>query len=223
MAKLIFIHGAFWAAKDLLPLSLHCRKQNIKLITLPFHGSEAGQPFTYPLLKHALRTKLQSEENYSLFGYSLGGYLALDLAVDGHIAPLSITTYGTRFFWTNEIVERISKVMKPEKLRKDLPEYVEDLVAMHGEAWTEVISSTLGMRVHLIHNPLSEKSLSAIKSRTTLVIGDGDILTNMEETKSVSATIPSCTFEIIPGEHDLKKLSPASLIKIAHFLSLQNA
>lgn len=223
MRTQVFIHGAFGAAKDLIPLTTQCKGVKVKLISLPFHGSEAGQAFRYQSLKEALKQKLQDEEDFSIFGYSMGGYLALDLASEGAIQPHSITTYGTRFFWTKELVQRIEGIMTPESLRMNLPEYAEELEAMHGDTWPVVIESTLKLMNDLIHYPLHLNKLNLIKAQTSLFIGDRDILTNLEETKSVSETIQSCGYKVIAGEHDIKKLQLSSLQIIAQHLSLQNA
>jgi pimeloyl-ACP methyl ester carboxylesterase len=212
MKKLIFIHGAFGTEADLKPLAELCSGIQIELLSLPFHGRDSGPRFSYNDLKNGLKERLKSETNYSIFGYSLGGHLALDLAASGLITPDSITTYGTRFFWTDELVKKIARNMNPESLPHTLPDYAGLLNQKHGSAWVALVQDTLMVMNEMVQHPMNEHDLKNIKTRVQLLVGDKDLLAYPEETMKVAKLIDQSSFKIIQnGVHDLAKLDESQL------------
>lgn len=189
-----------------------------ELLLLPFHGREAGPRFNYQSLKDALLEKLKDQKNYSIFGYSMGGYLALDLISEARIAPDSLTTYGTRFFWTDELVQRVSRNMHPATLATNLPAYVGQLELMHGRDWQNIISDTLALMAHTVKNPLTHNDFGKIKTQINLMVGDKDSLATPDETQLVSQLIVKSRFEILNnGEHDINKLDHEALKRCVQF------
>lgn len=216
MGKIIFIHGAFGTEKDLKPLAGLCTGHEVMLLNLPFHGTEAGPRFDYQSLKDGLQRKLRGYDNYSIFGYSMGGYLALDLASEGLITPHTIITYGTRFFWNQNLVQKVAGIMDPQQLMRNLPDYVTALKAMHGPHWETVISDMLKVMDEISRHPLSESQFKRLNMPVKLNVGDKDSLATPDETESVSRIIAHSSYQILPeAEHDISRLKDHNLQSLA--------
>jgi pimeloyl-ACP methyl ester carboxylesterase len=200
MHKFIFLHGAFGTHHDLEKLATKFDSSQVINFDLPFHGTDYAS-FNYSTLKQALLKRLANESHYSIFGYSLGGYLALDLASEKKIHPEKIITYGTKFHWTSEIVEGIKKKMDLERLKSKAPQYVQELEEKHGPNFAAFINDSLALMLEVSNDPLTAKQFMQVNCPVTLIIGDKDSLVSVEETKKVASLFTKAEYIVVEGAH----------------------
>ena len=120
MKDLILLHGAIGAGSQLKPLAeLLSLQFNVHTLNFEGHG---GRPingvysidrFVSNLIDFLDEIELK---NVSVFGYSMGGYVALKAAAlhPGRID--SIVTLGTKFQWDTETASKEVHMLDPEKI-----------------------------------------------------------------------------------------------------------
>jgi pimeloyl-ACP methyl ester carboxylesterase len=104
MKNIILLHGAIGAKDQLEPLAIELKQNGYTVYTLSFSGH--GQtPFQthFGIEQFALELEQFIKENNlqqpTVFGYSMGGYVALYLAHQQPTLLGNIITLGTKFEW----------------------------------------------------------------------------------------------------------------------------
>jgi esterase/lipase len=196
---LLLLHGAIGSKAQLEPLSV-LLKDNYETHTLNFsgHGGEVllhDSPFSIKqFADDALNYLLKnSMGRVNIFGYSMGGYVALWLARHHPARVERIFTLATKFDWTPEIAERESALLIPEKIEEKLPGFARTLAARHApQDWKEVLKRTAAMMTEMgKHNPLTPVELSKILHPVITAVGDRDKMVSMKETMEASSRIPN--------------------------------
>ncbi|MBL7831901.1 MAG: alpha/beta fold hydrolase, partial [Saprospiraceae bacterium] len=115
MKNLIFLHGALGAAsqfdrfKELMPVGFSFHSFDFE-----GHGkSESLNEITIENLANQLANYCKNLNEYSIFGYSMGGYIALYATSTGLIHPKNIVTLGTKFDWTPQFAEKEVTMLDP--------------------------------------------------------------------------------------------------------------
>src|SRR5690606_10988031 len=66
-----------------------------------------------------------------LFGHSMGGMVALLLALEQDCPVKGIVTLGTKFGWTPEVAAREVALMDPDKIEQKVPAFARALEQRH--------------------------------------------------------------------------------------------
>src|SRR5205085_5867515 len=66
-------------------------------------------------------------ERADVFGYSMGGYVALALALSHPERMGRVMTLGTKFEWTPEIAKKEVARLNPERMRAKVPHFAAQL------------------------------------------------------------------------------------------------
>lgn len=212
------LHGAFGSKQDLVQLANCLKSVECILLDLPFHDQNSTKIFTYQNLISNLEEKLKTIHYDFIFGYSMGGYLALDLALKHKIKPQKIITYGTKFQWNQNIIDSIKKVMNPSDLKIRLPQYTLELEKNFGPYWADLIQSTFELMEYISNNPLTIDSGNMLMTSVQCIVGSKDKLVSIEETKLFFSTLPQvelCSLE--NGYHELTKSNLQQLSGIIGF------
>ncbi len=119
---LLLLHGALGSEKQLFPLR-KLLSETRKVYTLNFEGHgdfKSESNFSISLFRENVVSFLK-EKNFpkvDIFGYSMGGYVALDLAYNHPNLVMNIITLGTKFSWNPTFAATEIKKLNPEKSRK---------------------------------------------------------------------------------------------------------
>lgn len=132
MANIILLHGALGSSGDLNALSKVLIRRGLSVSSFSFsgHGKTSLGPaygieqFALELEHHILENSLK---NSSVFGYSMGGFVALYLASKQKKIIKSIVTLGTKFNWSKDAVERELKMLNPELILAKVPSFAKTL------------------------------------------------------------------------------------------------
>lgn len=211
---ILLLHGAI-GAKDMFneiekTWSPH---YNIHLLNFSGHGATKipEEDFSITMFENDVLNYI-SENNLkqpAVFGYSMGGYVALSLASKYADLFSKVITLATKFNWTIESSEKESKLLNPDKISEKLPAFASALEKRHGSPdWKKVLHKTSLMMIALGASPvLSSEVLARITCPVMLMVGDKDAMVSIEETFKVFKSVGnSCLFVVPDTQHPLEKL-----------------
>lgn len=196
MKPLLLLHGALGSREQFADLE---RLLHGKVITHSFNFSGHGKTpsrehaFTIQNLAHEVLNYLNEHQILSadIFGYSMGGYVALWLARFYPDRVGKTFTLGTKFDWSEASLEKELKLLNAEKIVEKVPAFAELLSERHGQQeWRSVMSKTAHLMKDLEHTHLTSEDFQLIKSPVLLGLGELDAMVSLEETKKVQAQIP---------------------------------
>jgi esterase/lipase len=218
MKQLLVLHGALGAQQQFEELKTLLESQ-FAVHTLNFegHGGRASnQPFSMDLFVENVRDYLHENNlsSCSVFGYSMGGYVALKLAAKFPGTVNEIVTLGTKFGWSPEIALKETAMLNPEKIEEKVPKFATALVQLHAPIdWKEVMRKTAQLMLELGDQPaLSDTELTSIDIPVTLLLGSEDVMVTVEETTVVQQQLPHATFEQVQGwQHPIERVNKEEL------------
>jgi len=226
MNDLILLHGAMGSSdsledlKQVLSTSFNCHSFNFG-----GHGKEAfnkegfGIEYFANELKEFIEVKHLNKPH--IFGYSMGGYVALYLASQEPNSLGKIVTLGTKFGWSPEAAEKETSRMNPDVMEEKIPAYTQKLEQVHGQQWKELVWQTGAMMIELGEAPLLNiDSLNKVGNRTLVMRGSEDQMVDDVESKWAVAHLPKGQFKLLEGQpHPIEKLDLQLLSEsLIHFL-----
>lgn len=134
-------------------------------------------------------------ENLYVFGYSMGGYVAMYLSSLHPGLIRKIVTLGTKYNWSPEIAAKEIKMLRPEIIEEKIPAFATALSKRHGQhEWKNLLQVTAAMLLQLGNKPLLDNSqLQKISSQVLLLIGDKDNMVSLEEATSTAQQLKNGT------------------------------
>jgi pimeloyl-ACP methyl ester carboxylesterase len=205
MQHLLLLHGAIGSTDQLDNLA-DLLKDNFPIHTFNFSG-HGGNPlgadafsielFAKDVLKYMDENKLQQ---VSIFGYSMGGYVALYLAKHHTGRIDKVATLATKVAWDETTAATEIQMLNPEKIAVKLPAFAETLRQRHAPAdWKEVLHKTAEMMTNLgKNNTLQLSDYTTIENHILLLLGDRDKMVGLAETEAVYRALPQAQLGIIP-------------------------
>jgi esterase len=218
MKNILLLHGAIGSSAQLQPLDEKLKEQFlVHLMNFSGHGGEAmPAKFSIPLFADDVLRYLDKNkiEKINIFGYSMGGYVALYLAKHYPNRVEKIFTLGTKFNWTPEIADKEIKMLDPDKIAEKIPAFAKVLEERHApNDWKEVLRKTADMMVELgNHNTLDLSDYRMIEHRAVIALGDLDNMVTAEETKAVAANLKNAELVVLEETaHPIEKTSPGMI------------
>ena len=213
--QILLLHGALGSKKQLQPLQdLLQKKFEVHSINFEGHGSSVSdQDFSIALFTQNVIDYLaqHSIENINIFGYSMGGYVALNAALHHPEKIKRIVTLGTKLDWSKESAPKEIKMLNPEIIEAKVPHFADKLKAEHApQDWKNVMSKT----ARLMHGmadgkKLFDKDFEAIQHAVTIGIGDADKMVSLKESQHVANLLPHAILKVLEGiEHPIDKIDP---------------
>lgn len=210
----ILLHGALGAKTQMAPIAAALEQQHREIHAINFSGHN-GEPFSAEgfgieifaadvlafLNKHNL-------PKVDVFGYSMGGYVALWLA---HLHPERfnrIITLGTKFDWDAASAERETRKLNPDKIIEKVPAFARVLEMRHKPAdWKTLMQKTSQMMLRLGAEPLlTESILKSIMIPVDIYLGDLDDMADRAYSERMAALLPRGRFFLLPDTpHPIEK------------------
>lgn len=214
MKDIILLHGAIGASDQLNLLAENLSLKGFKIHCFSFSG-HGGQDFTAhfgieqfadELYQFIQEHQLQQP---NIFGYSMGGYVALYLAAQKPNLLRKIATLATKFDWTPEGSIKEAAMLNPESIQQKVPQFAQALQQRHGEQWIELLHKTAAMMQKLGDAPLlHQELLKSIDVPVLLGLGDKDSMVSLDETRKVYAALPKANMYLLPNtKHPIEGLS----------------
>ncbi|MEM6721700.1 MAG: alpha/beta hydrolase [Bacteroidota bacterium] len=211
--NLLLLHGAL-GSKIQLQLLQQLLSEDFNVHTLNFegHGGRAlDHEFAMERFAKNVVEKLEALEilQTHIFGYSMGGYVALTLAQKHPEMVGHIITLGTKFDWSLESAQQEVKMLNPEKIEEKVPAFAKRLHELHQpNDWKKVMHKTADMMLALANGKkLIDQDLQEIQHKTLIGIGALDTMVTLEESKNAATHLPYGTLKILEGvKHPIEKV-----------------
>jgi len=227
MAPLLLLHGALGAAEMFHSLKPEL-SEKYTLHTLDFSGHgqhpDTNAPFSISLFASDVIHYLDTNglDKISVFGYSMGGYVAAFLARFYPERIDKVVTLATKWQWDEAIATRETSMLHTEKIMAKVPQLAAMLEKRHeGKDWKQVVHKTAAMLESMgKENPLPESELSAITQPITLLLGDRDKMVSLEETVAAYRLLPNGQMGMLPATpHPFEQVNIVLLAQlIKHFI-----
>ncbi len=221
MKNIILLHGAIGAKDQLEPLAAELKQHGYNVFMLSFSGH--GQtPFAsnFGIEQFALELEQFVTENKlnqpSVFGYSMGGYVALYLAHRNTSILGNIITLGTKFEWSPEIAQKEVKMLDSKTIIEKVPKFADALQKRHGQDWELLLQKTAEMMLSLGNkNGLSLTDFASIENKVLIGLADKDTMVSLEETTAVYKQIKNGAMYMLPNtKHPIETVNVGLLCKI---------
>jgi pimeloyl-ACP methyl ester carboxylesterase len=205
MQTIILLHGALGMPKDLEALSQALSLKGFRVHAPAFSGHGGTgfrESFGVPQFSRELEDFMESHvpDGAHVFGYSMGGYVALNLALKPGTRIEKIITLGTKFNWSKETVDKETQGLNPELMQQKVPAFAKALEEKHGAAWKELVLKTAGLMKELQELQLLHPgTLKTIPNKTLVGIGDHDKMVSLEETAEVYKSLPNGSMYMLPA------------------------
>jgi pimeloyl-ACP methyl ester carboxylesterase len=188
MKQLIILHGALGAQTQFEALKAYLTPDfEIAMFDFEGHGTRtSSRNFSihhFVENTHAFLKELQWEKPL-VFGYSMGGYVALKLESVFPGTFQQIITLGTKFHWNPESAKKEVNLLNPVLIEEKIPAFATYLKSLHGsENWKEVLQKTADMMLEMGEKPpLTEVDLNCVKIPVLSLRGGKDVMVTQEET-----------------------------------------
>ena len=206
MQAILLLHGAIGAAEQLSKLKEELA-DSFAVLCLNFsgHGGSgfADEEFSIPFFASEVITFLDKKkiESISIFGYSMGGYVAMYLAKHHPQKIKKIITLATKFNWDETIAANEIKMLNADKIEEKLPDFATALQKRHApNDWKIVLQKTAAMLTQMgENNPLESADYSSIQHPALLMLGDRDKMVTLDETVEVYKNLPQAQLAILPN------------------------
>ncbi len=227
MQHILLLHGALGSSAQLEDLK-KALQANFHVHSFSFtghgrvpshHHAFTIQNFAHEVLHYLNEKQIQSID---IFGYSMGGYVALWLARFYPDRVGRIYTLGTKLKWNKEEAERETKLLNAEKVSEKVPDFAKSLAELHGEhEWKSVMHKTALMMNDLAHTHLEDQDFVKVETPVMLSIGKEDKMVTTEETEYAQRLIEHAMITYFDGvQHPLSSIEPERLAsEITAFIS----
>lgn len=227
MQTILLLHGAIGASDQLVKIA-ESLSDTYHVRTFDFSG-HGGKPFPTDGLSisgfaEEVRVFIESEAlgKVSIFGYSMGGYVALYLAKHYPEMVDKIVTLATKFHWDEETAAKETKMLNAEKTEEKVPAFAQTLAKRHApNDWKELFAKTAEMLVAMgKNNPVKLEEYSEIQTPCMILLGDRDKMVTLEETLNVYRTLPNAQMGTLPAtQHPIEQVNiPYVLFYIRQFV-----
>lgn len=193
---LILLHGALGSSAQMADIASPLESERtIFTPDFPGHGGiPADGPFSMDMFGQAL-FDLMEEKNIAvadLFGYSMGGYVALWFAWKYPARVRQVKTLGTKLNWTPETAAGMVRMFDPEKIEAKAPQLAQHLATVHAPLdWKVLCRQTSDFLLSLgAGYGIPEEAYSRIQCPVHIGRGDADQVVGLEECEKVVHLLP---------------------------------
>lgn len=227
MKDIILLHGAIGAADQLESLSAALEQKQFRVHRFSFSG-HGRVPFRgqFGIRQFAAELEEFMQEHGlakpAIFGYSMGGYVALYVAkMQPHLLG-TVITLGTKFAWSPEIAAKEINMLDANTILEKVPKFAETLKARHGADWQMLLQKTAEMMTDLGHEPaLKEEDFPLIEPNVLIGLADHDTMVSLDETLHVFKALKQADLYMLPRtKHPVETVNVPLLAEIiTHYLN----
>ena len=178
--------------------------QEVHLLNLPGHGgTTTDDDFSIPAFACFVQNYIAAKglEKPAVFGYSMGGYVALYVAKTAPGLLGAVGTLATKFHWDEAAAAKEVQLLNSETIEAKVPRFAAELAARHQPAdWKTVVRQTAGLLEGLgKDNLLTNADYAAIAIPVLVMLGDRDKMVSLDETVAVAKSLPSGQLAVLPS------------------------
>ena len=228
---ILLLHGALGARDTLQPLAdalapllphetvVHAHEFAGHGATPDDHDAASDAPYDAVRLAAGVLDAMDARgiERATMFGYSMGGYVALLLAAEHPARVRAVVTLATKLAWMPESAVRETSRLDAATIRAKVPRFADALAARHAGAggWETVLARTAAMMHAIAARPLvTPEVLARVACPTRVCVGDRDATVTLDECATAVRTLPRGELAVLPGTgHPLEHADPARLAR----------
>ncbi len=223
MTPLLLLHGALGCSSTMQALA-HSLSAHIpcRLIDFPCHGSN-----TQSLQEHSIQAYAEylithiidhyPGQKLNVFGYSMGGYVALYAALQRPELFGRIITLASKMHWSTAYYEDQEKMLEPDLLENKVPHYAQYLDKLHTAChWKDLMYHTRQLMAQLGSCPLlNQHTMKQIQVPVCMGVGDRDQMVSIAETEEYYRYLRQGSMYVLPSTiHPVEKVNHALLVPI---------
>jgi pimeloyl-ACP methyl ester carboxylesterase len=207
---LLVAHGALGSAAQMQPIAealgdgLSSLVSRVDVLEFPGHGQsplDDAEAFSLPQFVEVMAAATaRCETPPLLFGYSMGGYVALALEARAPRTFAGIVTLGTKFDWDAASAEREAARLDPTLIAEKVPRFAAMLADRHARAggWEGVLLRTARLLRENGRAPLlSAEVLERIGVPVTVAVGGKDDTVSVDESRAAATMMLRATCEVL--------------------------
>ena len=215
MQHLLLLHGAIGAKDQLQPLATAFQDKYI-VHTLNFSGHGGNdfplEPFSMEVFANDVLHYLQQNNinQANVFGYSMGGYVAMYLAKHHPQLINKVVTLATKFYWDETIASKEIKMLDADTIEQKIPAFATQLQQRHTpQNWKLLLEKTITLLLSLgKNNTLQLEDYTTINTPSLLLLGDRDKMITLDETLAVYKQLPNAQLGMLPNTaHPIEKIN----------------
>lgn len=219
MDSLLLLHGAL-GSKDQFDSLIPKLEEHYEIHTLNFEGHGQAGPtdsaFRIEYFSENVLGYLDEHDirEINIFGYSMGGYVALNLAKEQPESVHKIATLGTILQWDEEIAELESRHLYPDRIKEKVPLFADQLKQRHLYGCKKVVDKTRELVQNLGSDPVIKKDdWQTIKHSIRLHVGDRDTTAGIDKTIEIYRKMDYADLAVLPKTgHSLLEVNQSVLI-----------
>jgi pimeloyl-ACP methyl ester carboxylesterase len=153
-------------------------------------------------------------ESVHLAGYSLGGYLGLQLHLFQPRRVASLLMHATKFYWTKDAVTNMHQQLDPDTMSAKVPAYANQLAKEHGGShWRGLVRQAADLVGFLSEKGITEGMAVRAQCPILVSVGDRDELVPLPEAQRLSRVFPHGELLVLPGvRHPFPSVRPVPLL-----------
>ncbi|RYZ27306.1 MAG: alpha/beta hydrolase [Chitinophagaceae bacterium] len=204
MKHLLLLHGAIGTKDQMEPLAKSLSKHFlVSTINFSGHGGTAmPDKFSIPFFAEKVVAWLKQNkiDRIDIFGYSMGGYVAMYMAAHYPTFVNKVVTLGTKYNWSPVTAKKEVGMLNPEVIETKLPKFAAQLQQKHlPNDWKTVLQKTAAMLLQMGENPpLQNKDFETIENEVLLLVGDRDKMVTLEETIDIYRLLKAGCLCVLP-------------------------
>jgi pimeloyl-ACP methyl ester carboxylesterase len=220
MKKLFILHGALGAKSQFDALSQKLNTYfEVEILEFEGHGSTAlVNAFSIQNFANQLDDVLSKlDEKPVIFGYSMGGYVALKYGSEHTDKIEKLVTLGTKFEWNEASSQREAGQLNAEKIEEKVPSFARYLKQLHGASgWKILLENTANMMLAMGKQPpLNESNFARIEFPVELLRGSEDLMVTAAETIAVAEKLTHANYQEIQGwKHPIDRIPVEELAQV---------
>jgi pimeloyl-ACP methyl ester carboxylesterase len=224
MRPTLLLHGALGSADTLAPLAAALGDHpDVIRVEFPGHGRTPLGDTAFSIAGFTAATDRLVRELPApplVFGYSMGGYVALALEAARPGALAGILTLGTKYAWTPTVAAADAARLDPTLITTKVPRFAAALAQRHpAEGWERCVARTAGLVRDLGDHPvLDSPRLSRVRALLRCAVGATDDQVSVTETRALAADAGGEALVLEGLGHPLERVPPGTIASLLRSL-----
>ncbi|MGM0479533.1 MAG: alpha/beta fold hydrolase [Bacteroidota bacterium] len=219
MKKLILIHGALGNSSEFDAVIPHLEKAfEVVCYEIPHHGKkkDATVPFNVAAIVDDFLSFLEAEGKSLVYGFSLGGYVALAAAQQDPKNIEGIIAQGTKFDWSPAQATIEMERLNIATLKEKVPRFYEYLCQTHGSYLETLIKKTSAFMEALGHDLVIDRErLRHLGVPVRITRGGKDQMVTKSESIAIAEVMPNGHYFEIPSMiHPIGFIQPKNIARL---------
>ena len=218
LPDLVLLHGALGSQAQFAPIK-QALQYHFTIYTYDLEG-HGGKPIpgNYSIVAFE-KELIQFMDQHGLkdvpvFGYSMGGYIALS-ASKNHPGNISkIMTLGTMLKWSPEIAANETKMLDPDIIEVKIPKFAQQLQERHApQDWKVVMRKIAEMMIDMGNGAaMTDAEFGEVNIPVLVGLGTNDQMVKLEHTLEIVDLIPLAGFRSFEGwKHPVESVNVEEL------------